>query len=138
MQRKRFSDPFWCQCYTAALTGLTMAGALQIGGTSHAAGHAMTPAPGDSGSDDNAPQGALVKLPEAGLAAAEPDSDDDELVPAGIDPYRAALVREAMAIADASLDIIKGPLEAREARLPREVHRPPATEIGRVPVHNTR
>lgn len=116
MTKKRYSDPFWRQCYTAALTGITIAAAHQRPAVPDTTALATR-------DDDDEP------------ADDEPDDDEPGEVVAADFGYRMALVREAISIANMSLDVIKGPLgedHAFRAGQHPIIERPPIGEIGRV------
>jgi hypothetical protein len=117
-ERKRVSDPFWRQCFTAALTGLTVAGAVRLG---------------NRPLEGNGESTALVPVPQATpeeIAKLSEELEQEEHM-----GYRELMVQEAAAIADAALELTKGPMPERDASAPLPLpDRPALNTIGNVPV----
>jgi hypothetical protein len=118
-ERKRVSDPFWRQCFTAALTGLTVAGAVRLGSRPL--------------EDDGEGTTALAPVPQVtpeNMAKLREELEQEEHL-----GYREMMVQEAAAIADAALDLTKGPMPERDASAPLPLpDRPALNTIGNVPV----
>lgn len=116
---ERHSDPFWRQCYTAALTGLMFGAAIRR----------------EAGAEP-----ALSATKDLAVRDADGSVDGDEVVVAAAQGFaeRVAIVREAVAIANVSLDLIKGKPAERGSISPRVPDRPAITTIGHVVPQNKR
>jgi len=122
----RYNDPLWRQSFSAALTGLTIA-------ASNRSALVETDAdPIDGGGV------AGEQLPGNAIERRADGSDDEDEVVAETFGWRVLLVREAMAIADTSISMIKG--EPKEKSAPFKTPppaRPGPSELGRVMVTKT-